>query len=79
MEPPWGNCTEEKPKYYDKFTVSACQMDCENDLARNMCKCLNVNMPKLDSGEVDSYCFQSFSPPIRAEAPLATHSFLFRG
>ena len=51
LEPPWGNCTEEKPMYYDKFTVSACQMDCENKLARDKCSCLNINMPKKDDGK----------------------------
>ena len=37
--------------YYDKFTVSACQMDCENKLARDKCSCLNINMPKKDDGK----------------------------
>ncbi len=55
LPPPWGNCTTEKPKYYPEFTVSACQMDCENDLAREMCQCRDINMPKAGEGRWPEY------------------------
>ncbi len=56
LPPPWGNCTTEKPKYYPEFTVSACQMDCENDLAREMCQCRDINMPKAGEGRLRLAC-----------------------
>ena len=46
LEAPWGNCTKKNLEYFDEYSVTTCQMDCENVLARRECGCRDINMPK---------------------------------
>ncbi|XP_056409634.1 acid-sensing ion channel 1C-like isoform X1 [Hyla sarda] len=51
LPPPWGDCKDSAftSPYFDKYSISACRIDCETRLILKECKCRLVHMPGNDT------------------------------
>ena len=45
LGPPWGDCGTTDLEYYDEYTLSACEMECETKVLYDACNCVDGYMP----------------------------------
>ncbi|XP_070560646.1 acid-sensing ion channel 2-like [Ptychodera flava] len=86
ITPPHGSCGEKSLKYYDKYSINACRMECSTDFMVQMCGCKLFYMPgniTVCDIQQSFYCGQAASVTLRntngtCECPVPCSQLIYK-